>query len=272
LPELTRQLIVVHISDLHFGAKHRFEPGRTAAGDVPEDPAQPTLSAKLREDLQDEDPGCPVIICITGDLTETAATEELMDAEECLKDLARMPILGKPRGLESVFVVPGNHDTAFANARAEVRWQSWSDFFNRIFKTSHQSDSSLTGCSLHDYTDDLGAIVACLNSAYYVQKGKPDEDRGRLDTGQLTWLENELAKIPAERLGSAIRIALLHHHPVLIPALAEPGRGYDAVHGSGLLLSCLRRYGFHVILHGHKHNPHTFTDDVNPAFQGKRPF
>jgi hypothetical protein len=53
----------------------------------------------------------------------------------------------------------------------------------------------------------------------------------------------------------------------LIPALAEPGRGYDAVLNSGMLMSILRRYGFHLVLHGHKHYPCTFTEDVSPAFQ-----
>jgi hypothetical protein len=63
----------------------------------------------------------------------------------------------------------------------------------------------------------------------------------------------------------AIKIALIHHHPVLIPALAEPGRGYDAVHNSGKLLTILRRYGFHVVLHGHKHYP--YTEDSWSAFR-----
>jgi hypothetical protein len=59
---------------------------------------------------------------------------------------------------------------------------------------------------------------------------------------------------------------MLHHHPILIPALAEADRDYDAIVNSGPLLELLRRYGFHVVLHGHKHNPHTFTDDTRPAF------
>jgi len=63
-----------------------------------------------------------------------------------------------------------------------------------------------------------------------------------------------------------IRVALIHHHPVLIPALAEPGRGYDAVENSGALLTILRRFGFHLVLHGHKHNPFVFTEDSQSAW------
>jgi 3',5'-cyclic AMP phosphodiesterase CpdA len=80
-------------------------------------------------------------------------------------------------------------------------------------------------------------------------------------------LEEQLERIDHDNLNRSIRIALIHHHPVLLPPLAEPGRGYDAVHNSGKLLEIPRQYGFHIILHGHKHNPHTFTDDTCPAHQ-----
>jgi hypothetical protein len=68
-------------------------------------------------------------------------------------------------------------------------------------------------------------------------------------------------------LQRAIKIALIHHHPVLIAALAEPGRGYDAVLNSGRLLTILRKHGFHMILHGHKHDPYVFTEDSRSAFR-----
>jgi hypothetical protein len=48
---------------------------------------------------------------------------------------------------------------------------------------------------------------------------------------------------------------------VLIPALVEPDRSYDAVLRAGDLLNILNKYGFHLILHGHKHWPCTFTVD-----------
>jgi hypothetical protein len=49
---------------------------------------------------------------------------------------------------------------------------------------------------------------------------------------------------------------------VVLPSLAEPDRGYDAILGSQLLLDLLKRYDFHVLLHGHKHYPHTFSYDA----------
>jgi hypothetical protein len=60
---------------------------------------------------------------------------------------------------------------------------------------------------------------------------------------------------------------MVHHHPILIPSLAEPKRSYDAINNAQKLLTRLHRYGFHVILHGHKHYPHTFHENVRNAFE-----
>jgi hypothetical protein len=68
-------------------------------------------------------------------------------------------------------------------------------------------------------------------------------------------------------LNSAIKVALIHHHPVLVPPLAEADRNYDAVERSGQLLSILHEFGFHLLLHGHKHLPLTFSDDMRNAFE-----
>jgi hypothetical protein len=56
-------------------------------------------------------------------------------------------------------------------------------------------------------------------------------------------MQERLEAIDPERLKSAIRIALIHHHPVLIPDLVEAGRGYDAVHHSAALLTTFASSG-----------------------------
>jgi hypothetical protein len=113
--------------------------------------------------------------------------------------------------------------------------------------------------------------VATLNSATYVRKNHEDQDRGRVTEDQIAVLERRLTAIDPARLRSAVRVALIHHHPVLIPALTEPKRGDDAVHNSALLLATLRKLGFHVLLHGHKHNPHVFTEDAFSAYRKGEP-
>ena len=264
--DLTRQLSIIHLSDVHFGAKNRFNPAITAHGDRATEDDYPTLLDKLAADLAEEDPECPVCICITGDLTETGAIEEFQLAERFVQDLANTPIFGVARGLSNVFVIPGNHDVRFDAADVGIRWQQWSEFHNRLTGEAVIRERPWDLVRLHDRVDDLGTVILSLNSAIYVQQGKPDQVRGRIDIKQLDRAKSYLEAFEHDRLQSAIRIALIHHHPVLIPALVEPGRGYDAIDGSGLLLTLLRQYGFHLVLHGHKHHPHTFSHDVGAAY------
>lgn len=261
----TNQVVIVHLSDIHFGSNHRFRPPVAPSGDRPEEPDFPTLISRLKEDLSDEDPGCPVMICITGDFTQTGSQREFEQVEAFLRELAEIPVYGKPRGIKSIFVVPGNHDVKYDSSGIGERWQQWTDFHRRVFGSNARREEPWSLVEINDCVDELGVVVACLNSSIYVQKGSPDEERGRLDIRQLTTLQDELTSIDRDRLYGAIKIALVHHHPVLIPSLAEPERGYDAIHNSGKLLEILRTYGFHVILHGHKHTPHTFTEDTLPA-------
>jgi 3',5'-cyclic AMP phosphodiesterase CpdA len=262
----TRQLLVVHLSDIHFGGKHRFMPQKTAGGDTPDEAAYPTLLEKLVEDLTGEDPGCPVLFALTGDMAETGAYDEFAKAHRFVRGIAEATIFERARGLDSIFVVPGNHDVKFDSADVGERWQQWTDFYNGLYGTTVDRADPGAFAGVHDRIDDLGAVIVTLNSTIYVEKDKADEGRGRIDMAQLERLEEELEGIDPERLRSGIGIALIHHHPVLIPGLVEAGRGYDAVHNSSHLLAILRRFGFHAVLHGHKHNPHVFSEDAYSAY------
>ena len=259
----TPQIVIIHLSDIHFGKTHRFQPQAAAGGDIPADPSYPTLLAKVLADLDGEDPGCPVLIALTGDFTQIGSFTEFKEAETFVRGLAAAPVLGRPRGLDNVFVIPGNHDVLYTSADRDERFQQWHSFEQRLRGRSDGFDGKV----VHDRIEDLGAIVVTLNSSMYVERDKPDETRGRVDLGQLGRLQTELKAIDSKRLRGAIRVALVHHHPVLIPDLVEPGRGYDAVHDSAQMLTILRRFGFHLVLHGHKHNPHVFVEEATSAYR-----
>src|SRR5207253_2780716 len=89
---------------------------------------------------------------------------------------------------------------------------------------------------------------------------------------QISHIERKLKEASAEPwFAGAIKVALVHHHPILIPSLVEAGRGaggdpnepgYDAIFNAQRVLNVMHRYGFHVLLHGHKHIPHVFTEDI----------
>ena len=265
-------LRIVHFSDLHFtpnkpqiNASHVFDPPATPNGDYPPRVGWPNAWEMLKKDLEAEaDPDCPVIVCITGDLTHTAHTDEFKRAADFLHHIANMKIFGRARGREAIFVVPGNHDVAFSSSDAADRSQPFIDFYNGTFGSALDPRNPYSLVQLHDRVSDLGALVLCLHSAVHVERDSPDEARGQFDSKQLQVARNLLKGIETSKLRSAIRIALIHHHPVLIPPLA--GKGYDAILYSGELLNLLRQYGFHVVLHGHKHYPHNFTYDATSPF------
>lgn len=264
--ELTRQIEIVHISDIHFGPDHRFVPPLTPDGDRGSYEGYPKLSEKLQEDFADGDPGSPVVVCITGDITTKASYEEFEEAEGFINWLTKTTVYGRKQNISSVFVVPGNHDVDYSAKAVGKRWQSWVEFYNRVYGTTFKREEPWAAAKVHNLIDDLGLLVLCLNSCIYVQKETDSERRGELDIKQLDKVKKELEAIPQSKLESAIRIALIHHHPVLIPALVEGDRGYDAVLRSDKLLSILHRFGFHLLLHGHKHYPVTFLERVNSAF------
>jgi hypothetical protein len=126
---------------------------------------------------------------------------------------------------------------------------------------------------VQDRFDELKAIVLTLNSCAYIRKPTSDEKtlhdahRGEVDFQHIMDVDRALASFPPEKLASAIRIALIHHHPILYPSLADPKTGYDAVLNSGELLHVLRKYGFHLLLHGHKHLPHICTYDLRVGLE-----
>jgi 3',5'-cyclic AMP phosphodiesterase CpdA len=263
MSEETRQATIIHLSDLHFGGRHRFNTPTSVNGDAVAGARYPSMLDHLENHLKQrlKLPNDRLVLgCITGDLTTFSSKEEFEEAEQFVRGFsARILEEEEP---SRVCIVPGNHDLEYAAPQMDVRWANYLAFYRTLYPKSPVAG-----------VDDLirldrypGVIVLSLNTAKYVEKDKEEQNRGNLDADQLKRVGQVLGAIPAKELEESIRIAVMHHHPILIPALAETGRKYDAIHNSGLLLNRLRKYGFHVILHGHKHNPHVFSDDMRAAF------
>jgi 3',5'-cyclic AMP phosphodiesterase CpdA len=278
MAELLRQIRILHLSDVHFGPHHRSAPEDSTASAA----GIPPLLSLLRRDLvvanwTDEEwatkrTGNPLIIAVTGDLTERAGDDEFRAATKFLTRLCDIPLLGSKRGVgrDRLFVVPGNHDVVFKATDVAARWKPYCGFHSALLgnvgsRTPVTADDARNLTRVIDLTDK-GLVVAEINSCLYVHENTEDANRGQVDHAALASLETQLKAIPRRDLRNSIRVALVHHHPVLLPALVEPGRGYDAVVNSWALLGLLRKHGFHLVLHGHKHHPHTFSYDPLSAW------
>jgi len=273
-----QQVEIIHLSDLHFGKKHQFLPEVTPGGDASSSKGVRCLADTLREDWEDYEQeviaknlesgaqtSSRVVVCMTGDFAETGEFSEFKEVKKFIDEIKKSRVLDS--GMRNVFMVPGNHDVKYDKEDMGERWQQFVHFYNSCYSANVASHEPWKLDGVYDRVDDLGVIVACLNSAIHVKKDSPDEKRGQVEEHQLLEIKARLKKIPTKRRESAIRIALIHHHPILVPTLVESNRGYDAVIRSGQLLSILREYGFHLVLHGHKHHPLTFPEDVRNAFE-----
>jgi len=74
----TQQLAIIHLTDLHFGDFHRFSAGAAVGPGKKPEVGRGSLIETLRRNLGDEpDPGCPVVICITGDFAEKSGLRRI---------------------------------------------------------------------------------------------------------------------------------------------------------------------------------------------------
>jgi predicted phosphodiesterase len=288
-----RQLTIVHMTDLHFGENHRFDPDRAPDGTLASRVGVPKLYESILKDLgsrSTQDGACfsgaaagsadankvRTIFALAGDFTQTGVRKEFIEAEEMIDRFLKQKVFGWELRPQDIYMVPGNHDLEYAESLTEVRWTEYCRFYERHtdsvaaatataaprFRSEHPENLS----RLINQADD-GLIVAEVNSSAYVQKGTADEVRGQIDGYVVPNLRKELEAIDSKLRSQAIKIALIHHHPVVLPQLAEANRGYDGILNVSPLLNFLKNNDFFLLMHGHKHNPCVFTYDPENAWQ-----
>jgi 3',5'-cyclic AMP phosphodiesterase CpdA len=216
-------------------------------------------------------PAVRTIVAITGDITQAAAAEEFKQARDFLSNLYDAEAFGWQIRPQDIFIVPGNHDLVYSEQDSVGRWGRYCSFYGEHarqvatntgsdpFRPTAEEPQSLTRAI--DQSRE-GLVLLEINSAAYVRQGTQEEHRGMVDQRAMHDIDMALSQIERQRLDNAIRIALIHHHPIVLPGLTDPGEGYDAVVYSDFLLDLLKKYRFHVLLHGHKHQPYTFSYDA----------
>jgi len=230
----------------------------------------------------------PDLIVVTGDITNYGDRKSFQKAVEILTDLKRAA------NADRIICVPGNHDSLCERV-AHLRNRSWRDrmfiwgtaVFNEetalIRKTSF--DQSTLGVIdagkdlplLKNYQeliskDEYGEVnpgtpiyvsTAWGEIIFFLFNSTNDPgymaNEGRIGPFQYDALNSYLNN-PNEkdRFAQAIRIALLHHHPINNPDISADAveRGYNAMTDGSTLITYIGKRGFHLILHGHQHMPY----------------
>lgn len=264
--DYTNQITIFHFSDLHFGKNHICNPDDPTANNH----GIPTLGELVAKDLEYEMDESPVIIAISGDFTQTANYSEFEQADIFLNKILLTKALSKVNKSD-VFMVPGNHDVIFNSPHVTERFQPYFSFYNKFYdavRPTLSPHSSLSLTQIHKLNKEGNKILfAEINCCLYVQNDTVDKSRGQIGLDAIEKLRAELEELKKKSdFEEYIKIAMIHHHIVLLPSFIEPGRGVDSIMNANYLLEILSEYNFHVILHGHKHYPQIFSYDPMPLW------
>jgi predicted MPP superfamily phosphohydrolase len=184
---------IIHISDVHFGANHRFE---APSSDSPEPLAASLMADWADRELKDElaafgdtEITSAPIIALTGDLTEVASGAEFRRAKHFLDQVTNAEVFGSRVAPEDVYVIPGNHDVDFDEQRLAYRWVPYCEFLQNWRGIELSPLNPHRMCRIVDRTTERNLIVAEINSCIHVEKDTKEEKRGRLDDNAVVSLD-----------------------------------------------------------------------------------
>ncbi|HEY3571201.1 MAG TPA: metallophosphoesterase [Thermoanaerobaculia bacterium] len=268
--------LIVHLSDIHFGARagkdmHRFFDGEDSR----------RLSLQLIEELSGprsriRDQVARTHLVVSGDLVYTGTDAEYRQVLECLNELCEGIKLSKER----VHIVPGNHDInwTLSNNDPAQRFEPFlkflKDFFGeellaakfpRLGKLEYGSHPAAHVILSISADERLGLTVLGLNSCVF----ETSQDHfGFVGQRQLDIARDLLDSVALP----GIRVAIIHHHLHPYPELLKARTAADAwldlsiIRDSGNVERWLEKHGFDVVLHGHKHKPQLRETRVRAAF------
>lgn len=254
------QLQILHLSDIHVGSNFVWD-HVTPAGDTITRGDSGLAKSILRDFSFFPDHGNQVLIC-TGDFAEVADKSEFKRAAEELRELSKGLGFDSSKLHERVFFTCGNHDVEYSESEIQQRISNYRYFLEQFFGSAPSLTELAKGVFVHDLRKEFDAVICEVNTSLCVEKGKIDANRGSVTENQIQLISSELETIGVSPNDSCLKICICHHHPVLLPILSEPGRGYDAINLGGQLLARLRKLGFRVVLHGHKHLPVALLEDT----------
>ena len=190
---------IVHLSDLHFGTEDK------------------TVLAGLLNDLDGVTAPRPMLVAISGDLTQRARAQQFLAARHFLDSL-----------LVPYIVVPGNHDVPLY------------DLVSRLFRPFGLYKQYITEELSPVFMEDELAVMGITTAHGITHK------HGRVTEAMVDQVCRTLSP------SAAPWKILVAHHPFVIPHGVEE----EPVKGADSALPRLERCGVDVILGGHLHVSH----------------
>jgi len=177
-----------------------------------------------------------------GDFTNKARQEGLAEGWMLSQEI------GRKLQVDSVIPVIGNHDIISRREGAQFPVFHFVQNLDVDFPFAEQSkNSAFFGdgfCVIRRAPVEIIAINTVIE-----QTDEASANRGTFSQERIARLESQLDGTLTE----PIRIALMHHHPILHSGISMGDN--DVLEHGDMLLSALRRLGCKFVIHGHKHEP-----------------
>lgn len=256
---------ILHISDLHFGEGHGFQPFETSFGER-------RLEDKIVEcvkKLEETDSTRIGLVIISGDIITKSDNLDFIAAKAFLEKLVELLSIDK----NQCVITPGNHDIPLGLESRPGRTYSHEDPF-RMFLESFYFKKCRRLERLYTYKfKDPSFIfnVLALNSSRLRKVDLSDYgyigDHRYLD--YLDEIERRNSGYDTVQLTQKgiFNAAVLHHHliPVEHVSIPERERSVSVTLDAGQIMSNFLRAKMHLVFHGHRHMP--FVGRVSRAYK-----
>lgn len=260
---------IVHISDLHFTGRPLTEVNKPFWKLFHLDNISVDNLKLLLNDIAAQKPNHVVV---TGDVTNTAHPDEFAKAKNWLLQL-QMACGVTGIGHDEldpgfVTVVPGNHDVSrkpgwWSRRKAETsRLREFIRFFGSTLAINEANTYDIAaGFPAHKTLFGCVDIFA-LNSTLDV----PVHVIGVNSVGEIGYDQRLRLHTLIERVSTEgrFRIVLLHHHPLTIPYKPDQWDQFLVMRDARELLRTCFDKRIHLVLHGHKHIPFVWSNEVIP--------
>ncbi len=251
LRTMTDQLLILHISDFHFGKLNPYSGSWNHFCDIFDE---------IKKKFEDYDITFSDInlVLFTGDFTSEASENDFDYAKQFITE-----VLIRYFAKEKLVIIPGNHDLEWNKVNGQkhpLRFKAFLDFKKELDLMDEEflDETYLDKPHFIKIFDEEDACIlglnSCLYNSYDLNPSNPDNFKNSTfneDSKNNTHIHIEnlksILKDDDVYKSYPYKIALMHHHPL---SFNIDNDGYKK---SLQALNALTGKGFEVVLHGHLH-------------------
>lgn len=194
----------------------------------------------------DSDINADMLLCL-GDLGDKADEQGILSAWQSVDEIQRKMKISSKIG------IPGNHDV---NSRKKngVDAFTFIQNFHETFPTNDENlNSAFWGRGF--CIQIIGEVLYLLINTVHDHEDEDKAKESSLTPQTLERISSLLEKSIAENI--KYKVCMLHHHPIKHSNI-QNYKDSDSLEKGDVLLELLNKFGFNIVLHGHKHQPRIF--------------